>query len=115
MLELGATLPIGTEEQTRHTVWGREGMESTRVVSTNIRPQSVYLFTDKKEPYSYNDAIKELYGLSLRDANIAVAVYKMLTGKIDLNWLKLRNNQLIDYLNAVYESSYCERSVTFDV
>lgn len=113
VLELGATLPVDAEEQTRHTVWGKEGMESTRVVSASVRPQSVYVFMDKKEPCSYNDAIKELYGLSLRDANVVVAVYKMLTGKIDLKWLKKRENQLIAYINAIYESSYCEKSITF--
>ena len=56
VLELGANLPQGAEEQTRHTVWGKMGMESTRVVSTKVRPQSVYLYTDRVEPYTFNDA-----------------------------------------------------------
>ena len=112
-LELGATLPFNAEEQVRHTVWGSLGMESSRVISTQERPQSVYLYTDRKEAYTFNDTYNVLYGLTLNDSNLAVAVYKMITGKIDLNWLKLRNNQLIDYLNAVKESSYKEKSFVF--
>ena len=113
VLELGATLPYGTEDQIRYTVWGRQGMESSRVVSTKVVPQSVYLYTDKKEPYTFNDATKELFGLSLSESNLAVAVYKMLTGKVDLKWLKNRENQLIAYLNAIYESSCKETSIVF--
>ena len=114
VLELGATLPSGSEEQIRRTVWGKQGMESTRVVSTKIVPQAVYLYTDRKEPYTFNDATKELYGLTLSESNLAVTVYKMLTGKVDLEWLKKRENRLIAYLNAIYESSCKEKSVVFE-
>ena len=114
VLELGATLPEGTEEQTRHTVWGKMGMESTRVVSTKTRPQSVYLYTDRVEPYVFNDATVELYGLSLYDATIAVSIFKMLTGKVDLAWLKSREQQLIAYINKVYVSSDNAQSIIFE-
>ena len=114
VLELGANLPKGTEEQTRHTVWGKMGMESTRVVSTKIRPQSVYLYTDKPEPYTFNDATIELYGLSLYDATIAVSIFKMLTDKVDLAWLKSRERQLIAYINNVYASSDNAQSIIFE-
>ena len=114
VLELGANLPEGAEEQTRHTVWGKMGMESTRVVSTKVRPQSVYLYTDRAEPYTFNDATIELYGLSLYDATIAVSIFKMLTGKVDLAWIRQRDRQLVSYINKVYESSNNEKSIVFE-
>ena len=114
VLELGSNLPQGAEEQTRHTVWGKMGMESTRVVSTKVRPQSVYLYTDRAEPYTFNDATIELYGLSLYDATIAVSIFKMLTGKVDLEWIKQRDQQLLSYINNIYESSNNEKSIVFD-
>ena len=111
VLELAANLPEGTEEQTRHTVWGKMGLESTRVVSTKVKPQSVYLYTDRAEPYTFNDATLELYGLSSFDATLAVSIFKMLTGKVDLEWLKLRDQQLRAYIDSVYESSNDGKSI----
>ena len=111
ILELGAVLPVGTEEQTRHTAWGKEGMESTRVVSTKVRPQSVYLFTDKTEPYAFNDATLELYGLSLAEATAAVSVFKAITGKTDLKFIEERDKKLRYYIEKVYESDKVSKSV----
>lgn len=111
LLELGATLPDGAEEQTRHTAWGKEGLESTRVVSTKVRPQSVYLFTDRAEPYAYNDTTKELYGLSLSDATAAVAVYKAISGQTDLKSNNERDKKLRFYIEKVYESDKTRKSV----
>jgi hypothetical protein len=89
------------------------GMESTRVVSTKTRSQSVYLYTDRAEPYVFNDATVELYGLSLYDATIAVSIFKMLTGKVDLAWLKVREKELIAYINNVYTSSERAQSIIY--
>nr|MBO4518043.1 hypothetical protein [Clostridia bacterium] len=111
LLELGATLPDGAEEQTRHTAWGKQGMESTRVVSTKVRPQSVYLFTDRIEPYAFNDATLELYGLTLADATAAVAVYKAISGKTDLRFNIERDKKLRFYMEKVYESDKIRNSV----
>ena len=111
VLELGATLPDGAEEQTRHTAWGKQGMESTRVVSTKVRPQSVYLFTDRVEPYTYNDATKELYGLTLAQATAAVAVYKALIDKSDLSFYTERDKKLRFYIEKVYESDRMRKSI----
>ncbi len=110
-LELGATLPYGAEEQTRHTAWGKQGLESTRVVSTKIRPQSVYMFTDRQEPYVFNDATKELYGLTLADATAAVAVFKIITGNTDLTFNEERDKKLRYYIEKVYESDKTQKSI----
>lgn len=111
LLELGATLPDGAEEQTRHTAWGKQGLESTRVVSTKVRPQSVYLFTDRVEPYAFNDTTKELYGLTLEDATAAVAVYKAITGKTDLKFNAERDKKIRFYMEKVYESDKTRESI----
>lgn len=111
LLELGAALPEGTEEQTRHTAWGKEGMESTRVVSTKIRPQSVYLFTDNKTPYTYNDATLELYGLTLAQSTVAVSIYKMLTEVTDYGALTERDGQLRKYIEIVKKSDITGESI----
>ncbi len=110
-LELGAALPEGAEEQTRHTAWGREGMESTRVVSTKVRPQSVYVFTDSKTPYTYNDTTLELYGLTLEQSTIAVSIYKMLTEVTDYAALTERDGQLRKYIEIVRKSDITGESV----
>lgn len=111
LLELGATLPDGAEEQTRHTAWGKQGLESTRVVSTKVRPQAVYMFTDRQEPYVFNDATKELYGLTLADATAAVAVFKIITDKIDLSSNEERDKKLRYYTEKVYESDKTQKSI----
>ena len=113
LLELGATLPDGAEEQTRHTAWGKQGLESTRVVSTKVRPQSVYLFTDRIEPYTFNDTTKELYGLTLEEATAAVAVYKAITGKTDLKFNAERDKKIRFYMEKVYESDKTRESIEF--
>ncbi len=111
LLELGATLPDGAEEQTRYTAWGEQGLESTRVVSTKVRPQSVYLFSDRAEPYTFNDTTKELYGLTLADSTAAVAVYKALIGKTDLEFNLERDKKLRFYIEKIYESDKTCESV----
>ena len=111
LLELNACLPKGCEEQVRYTSWGKEGLESTRVVSTKLRPQSVYLFTDRTEPYEYNDATLELYGLSLDDATKAVAIFKAITEKTSLELFKERDAKLKSYIEKVYESNKTNQSI----
>lgn len=111
LLELGSCLPNGCEEQVRITAWGKEGLESTRVVSTKIKPQSVYLFSDNTEPYKYNDANLELYGLSLDDATKAVAIFKLLTDTTSLNFYKTKDEKLKFYIEKVYESNNTSESI----
>lgn len=111
LLELGSCLPNGCEEQVRITAWGREGLESTRVVSTKIRPQSVYLFTEDAEVEEYNDANLELYGLSLEDATKSVAIFKVLNDTTRLDFFKSRDEKLRFYMEKVYESSNTSSSI----
>ena len=112
-LELSSCLKKGTPEQTRITAWGREGMESTRVVSTKIRPESIYMFTNKTTPYTFNDATIDLYGLALDDATKAVAIYKLLIGDSDLSFYLERDKKLKYYIEKVFESDKTNESIIF--
>ena len=105
LLELGSSLKEGTEEQTRYTAWGKEGMESSRVVSTKTRPQSIYLYTDNTDPYCYNDPTLELFGLKIDDATKAVAIYKALKKEVDIKMNIERDKTLKFYIEKVYESA----------
>ena len=105
ILELGATLPVGAEEQTRHTVWGTKGMSSSRVISQKVRGKSVYLFNDGPTPVTFNDEMSTLYGLSPEDCTKTVAVASMLLGKMDCESWKNKHQKLLDYIDAVYKSS----------
>ena len=105
LLELSSCLPQGAEEQTRYTAWGKEGMESSRVVSTKIRPESIYMFKDRVEPYEFNDSTLELYGLTYEDSIKAVEIFKVLKEERDITLNIERDKKLRFYIEKVYESS----------
>ena len=113
ILELGAALPEGSQEQTRHTVWGRQGMVSTRVVSQKLKYHSVYLFTDSPVPETFNDTTGYLYGLNEADATTTVCIGKMLLGRYNLDsWIE-QDEKLRAYVKAVYRSSETGERITF--
>ena len=114
ILELGATLPVGTQEQTRHTVWGRKGMVSSRIISQKVRGQSVYLFNDGPIPTTFNDEMSVLYGLSPEDCTKTVTIASMLLEKFDYKGWKQKHELLVKYVDAVYESSKTGASVEFN-
>lgn len=87
-LELGSTLVEGSEDQGKHTVWGKDGMVGDRVVSEKLRQQSLFVFTDSTRPYLYSDNTYDLYGLNRYEVDVAATVYNILIGNVDLNeWL----------------------------
>ena len=104
LLELSSSLPDGIEEQTRYTAWGKEGMESSRVVSTKTRPQSVYMFKDDKT-YEFNDSTLELYGLSYEDSIKAVEIFKVLKEERNIKNNLERDKKLRFYIEKAHESS----------
>lgn len=112
VLELGANLPDGADEQTRHTAWGTKGMASTRVVSEKIRPQAVYLYNNDPIPTTYNDNMSALYGLSQDDCVKTVTIAMMLLGKVDYRAWKSKHEKLLKYIEAIYKSSELGERVT---
>ncbi|MBO5712669.1 MAG: hypothetical protein J6R88_00495, partial [Clostridia bacterium] len=112
VLELGATMPSDAEEQTHHSAWGTKGMVSDRVVSSKIRPQSVYLYNDGKNPTTYNDNNGILYGLSADDCAKASAIAMMLLNKVNyIEWAD-KHEHLLNCIKAVYKSNELGKRVS---
>lgn len=105
VLELGANLPVGAEEQTRHTAWGTKGMASSRIISQKVRSQTVYLFNDGPTPTTYNDEMTALYGLSHDDCSKTVVIASMLLNKIDYKLWNDKHEKLVGYVKAAHLSA----------
>lgn len=104
ILELGSSLPPKAQEQTRHTVWGTQGMKSTRVVSNKIRPQAVYYY-DNEGMQTFNDNMYYLYGLTEDEVPKVIALTKVLLGKFNPEeWLE-KDKILKSYVKDVHNSS----------
>lgn len=89
VLELGATLPEGTVDQGRHTIWGQNGMGSDRVVSQKPASAAIYMYTDNPKPDTFNDEVLHLYGMEKEDVTKVAAVVEILRGNVDLDsWTK---------------------------
>lgn len=105
VLELGATLPVDAEGQTRHTAWGTKGMASTRIISQKVRGKSIYLFNDGPTPTTFNDEMTALYGLSPEDCTKTVTIASMLLNRCDYKAWKVKHDKLVSYVKAVYKSA----------
>lgn len=84
-IEISCTLPIGAEAQQKHTVFGREGMSSDRVVDTMIVENSIYLYNDGPNPKTFTDTDSWLYGLSSDEIAKAYCAAMLIAGKEDSN------------------------------
>ena len=103
--ELAATLCPGSEEQGRHSVWGRDGMASDRVVSQKVAAAPIYLFTpDKTGPTTYNDEFIYMYGLSKSDVSRATMIARILMGQIDVSDWNERERSHFRVLDALRRS-----------
>ena len=106
VFELAAVLKDGTKQQGRHSVWGEEGMCSTRVVSQKIDTQAIYQFTDDSvTPVTYNDEFIYMYGLEKDDVAKASLIAEMLMGRVDYSDWIARDAKYKKYLAAMNKSA----------
>lgn len=113
LFELGSTLPDGTVQQGRHSVWGEQGMGSDRVVSQKLASSAIYMFTDSPNPTEFNDEVIHLYGLEKTDVNRVACVYKMLTGEVDYSDWNERDARVRKYIRLAHKSAQEGRCVHF--
>lgn len=111
-MELGATLPNGSEDQGKHTIWGKKGMTGDRVISEKLVQQSLFVFTDNPSPKTYSDNAFLLYGLNRREVDITTTVYHMIKGDVDLNEWNLKAKKLAEYVRLAHVSNNEVRKVT---
>ena len=112
LFELCAALNDGTEEQGRHTFWGENGMASDLVVSSKIRSQALYLYTeDKKDPELYNDLCLPMFGLDRTDAIKADCVAEILMGRVDPEEWIAADREIRAIMDAVRRSAESETRV----
>lgn len=112
-LELSNCLPAGAKEQIRHTCWGTQGMISTRVVSSKQKPQAVYLYKDRPEPYTFNDNLLSAYGLSEEDTAKAVAIVNVLLRRKDPAEWREKDVRLPALVAACFRSAESMQPVNF--
>lgn len=67
-IEVAATLPKDAKAIDKHEIISQRGVACDRVVDTQVPQQSIYVFTDKKEPDTYTDVDFELYGYTAEEA-----------------------------------------------
>ncbi|MGN1122433.1 MAG: hypothetical protein ACI4RV_08705 [Eubacteriales bacterium] len=72
-IEASATLAKGQEPIDKHEIISQRGIACDVVVDAQLKQDSIYLFTDKKEKYT--DVDFELYGLSASDIAVVRAAF----------------------------------------
>ena len=106
VFELCSVLNENTAEQGRHTVWGKNGMVSDRIISQKTTADSAYIFTENKEfPTTYNDLFLHMYGLNRIDTIKAACITEILLGKLDISNWKTVAERCESYLCAVHKSA----------
>ena len=106
IFELAAVLNENTPEQGRHTLWGKNGMVSDKVISQKITANSAYIFTeDSDKPETYNDLFLHMYGLNRSDTIKAACITEILLGRLDISGWKDADKRCKAYLAAAKESA----------
>lgn len=67
-IEAAATLSKEAKVIDKHEIISQRGVACDRSVDTQVPQQSIYVFTDKKEPDTYTDVDFELYGYNADEA-----------------------------------------------
>lgn len=78
-IEVAATLAAGQEPVDKHEIISQRGIACDVVVDAQLKQDSIYVFTDKKE--TYTDVDFELYGLSAEEISIVRAAFALAQNK----------------------------------
>ena len=76
-IEVGTSLPKGKAIEDRHELIARRGVASDRVVDTQLRQESVYIWSDTQRA-SYTDVDHELFGLDEQQVALVRAAFDAL-------------------------------------
>lgn len=111
VFELSAVLNENTDEQGRHTLWGRKGMISDLIISQKASPNTAYIFTeDERLPQTHNDLFLHMFGLNRVDTIKAACITEILLGRLDIsNWKQIAA-RCEKYLAETHKSAeLCQR------
>ncbi|MBN2291243.1 MAG: hypothetical protein JXM70_02395 [Pirellulales bacterium] len=109
-IEVATTLPSGTPIEDRHELIARRGMASDRVVDTQCRQESIYVWL-KDRRASFTDVDNELYGLDEEQVALVRSAYDALSDTESHQQLRRRHEYLTSLVDAAMQSDRDRRRV----
>lgn len=104
-LELGATLPAGSEVQCQHRLITTNGMANDRSVDTVTVQSAINLFSDSPKPDVYTDIESWLYGLTPDEVNKTYCITGLMRGLDKADDYIAADKRLRAAVKAAFESS----------
>lgn len=102
-VEVGVTLPAGTETLDRHELIARRGVACDRVVDSQVAQNSVYTFTASGAK-QYTDVDAELFGLATDDVSLVRAAYEILLHPDRADAMRRQHRRLCSLVRLALES-----------
>lgn len=108
-LEVGVTLPPGTDTIDRHELIARRGVGCDRLVDSQMPQHSVYTFTAEGSR-QYTDVDAELFGMSTDEVCLVRSAHDMLVHFEQADGLRRQHQRLTGLVRLAFESDRrCER------
>jgi len=112
-MDVGNTMAPGSRNQCQHRLITSKGMACDRGAGEYATPSMLNVFqADSLVVKTYDDDQYYLFGLSEADVNKAVAVFSILTGRVDASAWGERMKRYLAAIAAVYESDRLQETIT---